>query len=139
MVRLIRRSVRCLVFGAIGFVPILGLGLAEQALRLRRLTLGEMGLEWRVPAIYWLWGFATVAIWCADRFFGIVADAIVLFGFLLLQVWFLWREFPADLGPIWNPGCNHVFWGVALAYGGILNSLAVLAALAQRLTRFWES
>ena len=34
-VRLIRRGMRCFVFGAIGLIPILGSGLAIQALRLR--------------------------------------------------------------------------------------------------------
>jgi hypothetical protein len=135
MVRLIRRSIRCLIFGAIGFVPVLGLGMAEQALRLLRVILAEVGGHWRAPGIYWLWVLGVAAVWGTDRLLGLLADAIVLFAFLLLQVWWLWRAFPREAEAVWNPGHPQVFWGVILAYGGILNSLTVLTVLGQRLSQ----
>jgi len=138
-VRLIRRSVRCLFFGAIGFVPFVGLGLAEQALRLRRSILAELGIGWKNPQVHWLWLLAMVAVWSTDRFLGLVADSIVLVALLLLQGWWVSKKFPAQSGIVWNPGYWHVFWGVILAYGGVLNSLAILALFAQRLSQAFST
>lgn len=54
-VRLIRRSIRCGWFGFLGLIPVIGLGLAVQAVRLHRQINSEQGTAWEQPAVSWPW------------------------------------------------------------------------------------
>ena len=57
-VRMIRRSIRCFVFGAVGAVPLFGLGTAFLALRLQRELARESGVPARAP---WMDGSSVIA------------------------------------------------------------------------------
>jgi|GEM_PF-1878677 len=128
--RLIRCSVRCFWDGAIGAIPVIGLGLAAQALRLHERVRRETGATWRRPALFWYWiiGFGfTVAF---DRLFG-VAGMFSIFGiFLGLQSCEVWRSFSGAEQSFWNPGARHLRWGVVLAYAGYSGSMSLIGMMA---------
>jgi hypothetical protein len=135
MVRVIRRSMRCLVFGLIGLVPILGTGLAVQALRLRQAVSAELGEDWgRLHvSLYWILGM--VALWAADGAFGLPGDVVVSFVVLVMQSWHVWRSLPPESKEYWNPGRPELVWGIMFAYAGLGGSLWLLALLVYRLAK----
>src|SRR5436190_21062131 len=70
MVRVIRQSIRCFVFGALGAIPIIGIGLAIQALRLHRKVFAELEQSWKPPPLYWYWLIALIYLWSYGKLFG---------------------------------------------------------------------
>jgi hypothetical protein len=135
MIRVIRRSVRCFLFGLIGVVPLIGHGLAWQSLRLCDEVMTEMGTNWPRPPLWAYWMIGLGAMLILDYFFGLIG-AFTAFGmFLGLQTFHLWRSFPASATPIWNPGRRHVLWGIALAYAGYFGSCGSIGLIAFRLSR----
>ena len=127
MARVIRQSIRCFVFGALGAIPLIGIGLAIQALRLHRKVLAEMGGTWRPPPLYWYWLIGLLYLWAYRELFGDVGTLSIFLIIGGLQTYHLWRSFsPA---PRWNPGERHLFWGAALAYLGCFGSLAMVGAV----------
>jgi hypothetical protein len=134
-VQIIRRSSRCSLFGKIGLVPIIGTGLAIQALRLRRTVCGELGMQWLLPpvAVYWALGLAT--LWAVDRVLGIPGDAFAIVLLLLLQSWHLWMRVPRAPTPAWNPVRAELACGAILACAGIGSSLWLLTVVVDRLLR----
>jgi hypothetical protein len=119
----------------IGLVPIVGTGLAVQALGLQRKVNDELGLKWNTPFVILYWMVGVVLLWFTDGAFGIVGDlasAVILFG---LQSWHLARSFPADAEDCWNPGRPELVRGVICAQAGIAGTLWFLALLAYRVVR----
>jgi len=125
-VRMIRRSMRCFVFGLMGVIPLLGLGPACLALLLRRELAEETGESSQL----------TVAnISSAAAFFLAVIllaggqDGLVLaLGFLLaaLQGGLLFGQYRRTEPLEWNPARHLVWWGAGLAYGGLILSALVI-------------
>ena len=134
MVRVIRRSMRCFVFGCIGFIPILGLGLAAQAMYLLRSVFAELNHPWHPPPVYYLWVLAVPTLWYVDELLGFAGCAVILGGLMAGQSYWLWKQFPREPTELWNPAREHLFWGMALGYAGILNSLAVVTIFVARLS-----
>ena len=73
-VRLIRRGMRCFVFGSIGLIPILGSGLAIQAIRLRDDIKAELGERPDLPPVYVYWLGGLILLWALDGRWGISGD-----------------------------------------------------------------
>ena len=125
MARVIRQSIRCFVFGALGAIPIIGIGLAIQALLLHKKVLAELEEPWRPPPLYWYWLIGLLYLWAYRELFGAVGTLSIFLIIGGLQTYHLWRSLPSE--PRWNPGERHLFWGAALAYLGCFGSLTLLA------------
>jgi hypothetical protein len=96
LIRIIRQSHRCFIYGALGVLPWVGIGLALQSLRLRRRVALETNDPWRLPAVwtYWLLGLVSVAI--SDHFWGFFGAATAFFTVACIQTVHLWRSFPPE-------------------------------------------
>jgi hypothetical protein len=133
-VRVIRRSLRCFVFGLLGIIPVVGLGLAYQAVRLYGKVVGETSQHWEPPKMRWHWMSGLFCLWGYDQVFGWT-------GFLSVFAIFTWlitnqvrRSLAQPVGHFWNPAQRHLHWGVALAYAGYFGSISLAALLALRLS-----
>jgi len=69
-VRLIKRSVRCLLFGWLSLIPLLGLVPAFIALHLHRSVRREAGGEWNPAASYARWGYVLALLGIAGWLTG---------------------------------------------------------------------
>ena len=118
MVRIIRRSMRCFVFGLIGLVPILGVGLAVQALRLQRAVCAELGEPWQAPPVYFYLLFTALGLWWLDPRLGFGGDIFLVVAVLTAQSCHVFRRFPSPEKAVWNPGRAALIGGVMLAYAG---------------------
>jgi len=125
-VRMIRRSMRCFVFGVVGAVPLFGLGTAFLALRLQR----ELARETGVPArAAWMDGSSVIAF-ALMLFFLLLDQAgpVLALAFLLcaVQGLLLFRQYrltePAD----WNPARHLAWWGAGLAHAGLNLSSTII-------------
>jgi hypothetical protein len=91
--RVIRRSVRCRVFGVLGLVPFFGLSLAWLAIRLHRQVLAETGESWRIARIrvYFVAGlvFTALSLLAGEPLAGLLAAHV----FLLLQLYLLFWQY----------------------------------------------
>src|SRR5438045_3062360 len=107
MVRVIRRCLRCYFFGAMGLVPLAGVGLAVQALRLRRQVEAELGESKPTPwiVVYSLVG--VLLIWALDGPLGGVGDLSAWVILVLVQSWNLWHAL-APRGKPGHPGWRHL-------------------------------
>jgi hypothetical protein len=123
---MIRRSIRCFVFGAVGAVPLFGLGTAFLALRLQRELARESGVPARAP---WMDGSSVIAFalmlffLCLDE-----AGLVLATGFLLcgLQGYLLFRQYRRTDPTDWNPARNLACWGAGLAYTGLNLSATII-------------
>jgi len=129
-VRLIRRSMRCFVYGLMGAVPLVGLGMACLTLRLRRELAEETGEPVRL----------TGALRCAIAAFALAfvllcchqTGLVLALGILLpaLQGYGLLRQYQRAEPRLWNPARHLVYWGAGLAYAGlVLSSLVIMLNL----------
>lgn len=138
-VRLIRRSVRCGVFGLVGLIPIAGLGLAIQALRLYQQVMAESrGVTVR-PTVSWTW----LSYWLVAL--GAVYGHAVVWGFpasvaafLALVLFYLWlprlrRPALTPAGRLFRLPLAAGFWIVGILfmmmYGLIFGFVAGVAML----------
>lgn len=137
-VRLIRRCMRCFVFGAIGLLPIVGVGLALQALQLRRLVSSELQEPWVHPRIYWFWLAGIAGLCLAEWRYGLLGDFVVIITLLAAQSVYLFRLLAPVPGGAWNPGFRPLIWGVTFAYAGLSLSLWLIAILLLRIVK-WSS
>ena len=125
-VRLIRRSMRCFVFGLMGAVPLLGLGMACLALLLGRQVAQETGEPVRTAGVN---GCAVayfalaVVLLCFDQTGLVLALAILLSA---LQGYLLFREYRRTNPAQWNPARHLVYWGAGLALAGLNLSSTIL-------------
>jgi hypothetical protein len=126
MVRLIRRSMRCFIFGLLGLIPFFGVGFAYQALRLRRAISADIGDAWDPPPVYCYWVIGLVAVIAAWSWITVTVAMLVFLAVVALQTWHCWRSFRAAPEAIWNPGRQQLFWGVIFAYAGLGLSLWAL-------------
>jgi hypothetical protein len=132
-VGMIRRSMRCFVFGLIGAVPLFGLGMACLALRLWRQLAEETGeparLAWGNTSFIVFSCLATVLLLFFDQ-----AGLVLALGFLLspLQGWLLFRQYRRTKPVVWNPARHLVYWGAGLALAGLnlSGTIILLAAWA---------
>jgi hypothetical protein len=131
-VRLIRRSMRCFVFGLLGAVPLLGLGPACLALWIQKDLAEESG----EPAP--LGGTEMVAISIGAFIVAVVllacdhAGLVLAMGFLLpaLEGYWLLRQYQRAEPRRWNPARHLVYWGAGLACAGlVLSSTIILLVL----------
>lgn len=134
-IRLIRRSMRCFTFGVIGLVPVLGTGLAIQALRLGRAISSDLDERWQIPPVPLYWLIGMVALWATDAAFGLAGDLFAMLVAVGAQSWHVWRRLVAQPEKVWNPARSQVIWGVTLAYAGLAFSLWTLAILAYKLAK----
>lgn len=134
-VRVIRRSRRCFIYGAIGLVPVLGTGLAVQALRLRDDVAAEVGERWAPPPILWLWLGGWVVLWGADAQFGFSGALVAGMALLGAQSWMVWRQAGSDPEAVWNPGRPMLVLGTLFAYAGLSASGWAVALLISRAVR----
>jgi hypothetical protein len=133
-IRVIRQSLRCLVFGAIGAIPIIGIVLAVLALRLfHRVTvetgekLGPVEMNWSeicAFAMYWLIGGVFSLFY--GLFNGFAGFFCVASLFLGMAVFFLWRHYVKGKPKEWNPGRRHLYVGAGLACCGCFGTILML-------------
>lgn len=132
-VRLIRRSMRCFVFGLMGAVPLLGLGPACLALRLQRQVAEESGEPVRLDAVEMAAIAAVAFIVAVVLLCWNQAGMVLALGVLLAALQGAWwfRHFHRTEPRQWNPARHLVFWAAALAWAGlILSSIIILLSLA---------
>ncbi len=132
MVRLIRRSMRCFIFGLLGIVPLFGAGFAWQALRLQGAITRELEEAWTLPPVYCYWLLGVVGLAGADRWGGGAADLAFCFVLLIVQSWHIWRSFVSRRESVWNPGGPQLLWGTVLANAGVSLSVWVVVILVLR-------
>jgi len=130
-VRMIRRSIRCFIFGLMGAVPLFGLGAAVLALRLRRQLAEETG---EPPGPKEMFG-CTVAFSVLAAISLCFKQAGIILGLAILltalQCYLMFRHYRRT-GPVeWNPARHLVYWGASLACAGLnLSSAIILLSLA---------
>lgn len=125
-VRLIRRSIRCFLFGLVGAIPCAGLGMVWLAFKLYR----DIAAETREPVkIYPLFltsfsGLYVGVACCANHLpDGVLADAVVALG---LQIMFIRQQYRKNEAAEWNPARHLMYWGMALANAGLIFSAALV-------------
>jgi hypothetical protein len=126
-VRVINRSGRCFIFGVVGTMPCLGLGMVWLAFRLFRDIAAETGERVSLLPLYLTSvAGASVAVACVTNNLpdGLMADAAVLLG---LQFLFLRRQYCKNAPAEWNPARHLMYWGLVLANAGLI--LSTLVAL----------
>jgi hypothetical protein len=119
MVRVIRRSMRCFVFGVIGLVPLFGAGFACQALRLRHRVSADVQDGWTPPPLYCYWLLGGLAMMAGNSLWSVPGDVTVCVALLSVQSWHCWRSFQRRSETIWNPADHELFWGALFAYAGL--------------------
>jgi hypothetical protein len=128
--RVIRRSVRCFIFGLVGAVPCFGLGMVWLAFKLYRDIAAETGERVQLYPLYLtsvsgVWMAAVCAV--NDLPAGVLADAVVV---LALQYLFLRRQYLRNAPAEWNPARHLMYWGLGLAnLGSILSAVTVLLVI----------
>jgi hypothetical protein len=132
-VRLLRSSVRCLLFGLIGLVPILGAGLAWQAMTMGRELLEETGEAWDWEPFLLLWVTGSMCV-------ALLAPFLGLGMILLLWAWMtaghsclFARRFREGAPPLFNGARREAFAGMALGMAGVGGSVMLVALLFSRL------
>lgn len=137
-VRMIRRSMRCFVFGLMGVVPLLGLGPACLTLRLQRQLAEESGEPVRLAgaemaAIAVVAFMLAVVLLCYDQAGIVLAMGVVLSAG---QGCWWFRQYQRAEPRPWNPARHLVFWAAGLAYAGlILSSTIIMLSLGSFLRR----
>jgi len=125
-VRLIRRSLRCFIFGLLGVIPLIGLGPALVALRLHRQVALESGDYYGVARIvtWWLIGLLAIPAYYLTLGF---AGAVLMAGLTVtVQASILWSHYRTSQAREWNPARNYLYWGVGLAYTGLFGLLSLM-------------
>jgi len=124
--QIIRRSLRCLVFGLIGVLPLFGMAAAGLALRLGRKIAEETGERWSFHAVggCWICGLILIKLYsfAVDRSAAVAVAGI----FLGLQVYLLRSLYRNNSAKEWNPARHLVYWGVGLAYTGWVASIGIV-------------
>jgi len=139
-VGIIRRSQRCFIFGLFGLVPFFGLGLAWQAIRLHRELAKETGES---PDLTPFNRCLIVSVFALALFFLMLETdddrdwAVLALGFLLpiFQGALFWQQHQRSEPPYWNPGRNLAYWGVWLAFTGLILSATFLIVIVDALLR----
>jgi hypothetical protein len=130
--QIIRRSLRCFIFGLIGVLPLFGLAAAGLALQLGRKIAEETGERWSFKAVSgcWICGLILINLYSfAVDNFAAVAVAVIFLGLQVFLLRSLYRNNPAKE---WNPARHLMYWGVGLAYTGWVASIGlVIYALVQ--------
>jgi hypothetical protein len=134
-VRLIRGAMRCFTFGALGLMPVLGAGLAVQALRLADRINAELGQPRNRPAVYFYWTPGLLLLWLGDTVLGLAGEVVACVALLTLQSIHVWRSARRMPAPAGNPAYLQVTLGVTLAYAGLALSLWLLAAVGHRIVQ----
>jgi hypothetical protein len=129
MVRVIRRSLRCLLFGWIGLVPLFGIGFACQAMRLRRRVSADLGDDWTPPPVYCYWLLGAVGMVAVTSWIGLWGDLALCGALLGLQSWHCWRRHANRPQNVWNPADRELFLGTLFAYAGLGLSLWTVVVL----------
>ena len=125
-VRLIRRSIRCFIFGLVGAIPCLGLGMVWLAFKLYRDIAAETGERAQLYPLFLTSAaglYMGVACCANDLPDGALAAAIVVLG---LQLLFIRRQYRKNAPAEWNPARHLVYWGLGLANFGLIFSAVVV-------------
>ena len=129
-VRLIRRSVRCFIFGLVGAIPCFGLGMAWLAFKLYRDIAAETGEPVKLYPLFLtsISGLYMGVACCANNLLsGALADALVVLG---LQFLFIRRQYRNNAPAEWNPARHLMYWGLGLANAGLILSAVVIVLTA---------
>jgi hypothetical protein len=127
-VRLIRRSIRCFLFGLVGAIPCFGLGMAWLAFKLYRDIAAETGERVTLYPLFFTSAFGLcvgIAYFAIDLPGVVLGDAIGVLGF---QTLFILRQYRSNAPAEWNPARHLMYWGLGLANAG-LNLSAVVVIL----------
>jgi len=137
-VRLIRRSMRCFVYGWLGAVPLFGLGMACLTLRLWRELAQETGdlpplARGEMVAIAVVAFVLAVVFLCCDLpvlvlVMGVLLSALQGYG------WFLQYQRAAPRQ--WNPARHLLYGGAALAGAGLVLSSTIILLCLQSAARW---
>jgi hypothetical protein len=128
---MIRRSIRCFLFGLAGTIPIFGLGAAVLALRLQRQLAQETGEPPGPKGITTCLGIfllLSAILLCCDQ-----PEIVLALAFLLcaLQSWLVFRHYCRTEPVESNPARHLAYWGAGLACAGLnLSSTIVLLSIA---------
>jgi hypothetical protein len=125
-VRMIRRSTRCFVFGIFGAIPFFGLSLAWLAFRLQRQLARDTGDRIDTTPLYLMSAVALellVLFLSLELVFLALASATLC---LCLPLFLIQRQYRRAEPPEWNPARPLVYWGIGLAYTGVILSGIIL-------------
>lgn len=137
-VRVIQRSIRCFVLGAVGVFPVLGLATGYLALRVQREIAAEVGETWDFKPLHFYWALTMFMMSFFVYFFW---PMTALLGMVALIGHFAMVKRVADRARSdeWNPARHLVYWGVAFAYVGRALTLTavfvIVAAISRNLMR----
>ena len=126
--RLIRRSIRCLIFGAIGAVPILGLGGVWLTLSWWKRIAEETGESASLRSV---WSCLGAGCLFGTGFSVIGLESVSILVLLAAQVGaaiLLRRAYLSRAPAKWNPARHFCYYGVGLAIWGLFAALAGIAA-----------
>jgi len=132
---MIRRSIRCLVFGLIGAVPFLGVAMAWLALGLHRQVLLETGERWRPGFLLRLWLVGLLSVPVLDRWAGLNPVSLFILLLLIWQGEWLRQQYRRESGREFNPARRELYWGAGLAYTGLAITLAAAVWFLARVAR----
>src|SRR6476660_218632 len=127
-VQVLRRSRRCFVYGCIGLVPVLGVGVACQALQLRNQVIRQLGEEPGNPTVPSYAGAGLLLLWGTDWMFGLVGDVVGFLLLLALQTYRVLRNLSGNKSHCLR-GRRELNLGAALAYAGLSMSLWMMGLL----------
>ncbi len=132
--RLIRRSLRCFIYGLIGAIPVVGITLAWQAIRLHRQVLRETGEACRLPKWWYFYWVAALAVSIVgDRLQGFLGALAAFWGFNGLHAVYLFQLASTRTGKVWNPARRYSYWGFGLACAGCFGLIALASIIATEL------
>lgn len=135
-ISVIQRSMRCLVFGVIGAVPLLGVAVAMEAARLHHRVALETGERWRPERWLWAW-MAELAVVTGVSLLYFVEPWIlagVWAGAVLFLGWRLRRLYGRTRPALWNPARAWLYWGGWLAWTNLMLLAQVLTSLVGAFT-----
>jgi hypothetical protein len=137
-VRLIRRCRRCFAYGCVGLLPVLGSGVAYQAVQIRRQVCLELGENPLTPAVPAFVVVGLLLLWASDRAWGLAGDATVALIILALQSYTVWRSLCSSPSQF-RRGRRELTVGVTLAYAGLATTAWSIGVLALRVASAFPS
>ncbi len=121
--RLIRRSLRCFLFGLIGVIPLFGLSMAGLTFRLRGEIMQETGERWESRFFNSIWFCGIILLGLFYFSSSLTGTATVALIFISIQAWLLNSQYRNNPPGQWNPARHLVYWGIGLAYTGFVLSV----------------
>lgn len=123
--QVIRRSLRCFIFGLFGAIPFFGLSLSWLVFRIGREIQTATGerVSFSLINSAWICGLILIDVYAFAV--GLAAAVAIALIFLALQIFLMRREYKKNSPTEWNPARHFFYWGIGLAYTGYVGSVCI--------------